>query len=172
MDVLLTCARLGVSVKGKSLFTTTFPCHNCTRHIIAAGLANVTYIEPYPKSRAADLHSDAICFDEEEAGHSGKIPFLPFVGVGPRRYLDFFSLDLSTGIKVNRKDAGGKAIFPERATRPPRVPMLPLSYLDRETKTLQENEDVINDLEGNNDEQNTGQDAPEKQDGVEPPQNS
>ena len=32
MDALLTCDRLGISVKGKRLFTTTFPCHNCTRH--------------------------------------------------------------------------------------------------------------------------------------------
>ena len=46
MDAVLTCARLGISVRGKHLFTTTFPCHNCTRHIIAAGVAKVTYIEP------------------------------------------------------------------------------------------------------------------------------
>jgi deoxycytidylate deaminase len=39
MDALLTCARLGIEVKGKRLFTTTFPCHNCTRHLIAAGVS-------------------------------------------------------------------------------------------------------------------------------------
>jgi len=160
MDALLTCARLGISVKGKRLFTTTFPCHNCTRHIIAAGLSSVTYIEPYPKSRAADLHEDAICFDAEEAIKSNRIPFLPFVGVGPRRYLDLFSLDLSTGVKTERKDKEGKAIFPERATRPPRVPMLPFSYLDREIKLLQEHEDVIKDLEGNAHDRDNTQDTP------------
>ena len=149
MDALLTCARLGISVRGKCLFTTTFPCHNCTRHIIAAGLSSVTYIEPYPKSRAADLHKDAICFDADEAKESGRIPFLPFVGVGPRRYLDLFSLELSTGSQVPRRDKDGKAVFPERASRPPRVPMLPFSYLERETKLLQEHEDVIIGLEGN-----------------------
>ncbi len=94
---------------------------------------------------------------------------MPFIGVGPRRYLELFSLELSTGSKIERSDRDGKAIFPERAGRPPRVPMLPLSYLERETKLLQDHEDVIKDLEGKDDEQNNGQDTPEKQDGVESP---
>lgn len=162
MDALLACARLGISVRGKRLFTTTFPCHNCTRHIIAAGVSMVTYIEPYPKSRAADLHGDAICFDIEEARQSERIPFLPFIGVGPRRYLELFSMELSTGSTIERSDKDGKAIFPERAGRPPRVPMLPLSYLERETKLLQDHEDVINDLEGKEDEQSNGQDTSQK----------
>ncbi len=41
MDALLTCVRTAVSTVGGSLFTTTFPCHNCTRHIIAAGIRRV-----------------------------------------------------------------------------------------------------------------------------------
>src|SRR5438270_7278072 len=41
MDALLTCARLGIPVRGKKLFVTTFPCHNCTRHIIAGGIFKV-----------------------------------------------------------------------------------------------------------------------------------
>ena len=122
----------------------------------------VTYIEPYPKSRAADLHGDAICFDIEEARQSERIPFLPFIGVGPRRYLELFSMELSTGSTIERSDKDGKAIFPERAGRPPRVPMLPLSYLERETKLLQDHEDVINDLEGKEDEQSNGQDTSQK----------
>jgi deoxycytidylate deaminase len=150
MDALLTCARLGIEVKGKRLFTTTFPCHNCTRHLIAAGVSSVTYIEPYPKSRARDLHSDAICFIEDEGKKSGRIPFLPFVGIGPRRYLDLFSLDLSTGRKIKRKEDDGAARFPKRASRPPRVPMLPFSYLESESKLLQEHEDVLNMEAGEN----------------------
>lgn len=149
MDAVLTCARLGISVRGKHLFTTTFPCHNCTRHIIAAGVAKVTYIEPYPKSRAAALHEDAICFGVGDAGKSRQIPFVPFVGVGPRRYLDLFSSDLSTGRKVDRKDQEGKALFPKRSGRLPRVAMLPYSYLERETKLLQEQGDVLKKLQGN-----------------------
>ena len=60
MDALLNCASAGVSPKGATLFTTAFPCHNCTRHIIAAGISRVVSIEPYPKSQAVDLHGDAI----------------------------------------------------------------------------------------------------------------
>jgi deoxycytidylate deaminase len=172
MDAILACARLGIGVKGKRLFTTTFPCHNCTRHIIAAGLSRVTYIEPYPKSRAADLHKDAICFDEEESKQTNRIPFVPFIGIGPRRYLDLFSIDLSTGRKVVRKDESGAAIFPKRASRPPRVPMLPFSYLERENKLLEEYEDVINELEGNHYEPGGGQKAVEEQDSDETPTNS
>jgi deoxycytidylate deaminase len=148
MDAILTCARLGISVQGKYLFVTTFPCHNCTRHIIAAGIKKVYYIEPYPKSRARDLHSDSICFDEREATRTGKIPFLPFVGVGPRRYLDLFSLDLSSGRVIERKDDHGVPVIPARPTRPPRVPMLPLSYLEREDKLLDEFGDVLRRLQG------------------------
>jgi deoxycytidylate deaminase len=33
MDALLTCARSGVSPTGAILYTTTFPCHNCTRRL-------------------------------------------------------------------------------------------------------------------------------------------
>lgn len=148
MDAILTCARLGIGVQGKYLFVTTFPCHNCTRHIIASGIKKVYYIEPYPKSKARDLHSDAICFDEREAKKTGKIPFLPFVGIGPRRYLDLFSLDLSSGRVIERKDETGIPVVPARSTRPPRVPMAPLSYLEREDKLLLEFRPVLRKLQG------------------------
>lgn len=148
MDAILCCARLGMSVKGKHLYTTTFPCHNCTRHIIAAGIKKVYYIEPYPKSKARDLHSDAICFDEQEADETGKIPFLPFVGIGPRRYLDLFSIELSSGRKIRRKDDFGVPVVPPKLKRPPRVPMTPLSYLEREDKLLDEFKDVLHKLTG------------------------
>jgi deoxycytidylate deaminase len=56
MEALLACARSGRSARNAILYTTTFPCHNCTRHIIAGGISKVIYIEPYAKSRASDLH--------------------------------------------------------------------------------------------------------------------
>lgn len=60
MDALLSAARLGVVTSGTKLFVTTFPCHYCARHIVASGVEEVQYIEPYPKSRAFELHSDAL----------------------------------------------------------------------------------------------------------------
>jgi hypothetical protein len=117
------------STSNAYLYTTTFPCHNCTRHIIASGIRKLVYIEPYPKSKAKDLHSDAICFDEEEAMKSGKIPFVPFVGVGPRRYLDLFSSQLSGGIPVERRDRDGKPTrWEKRCHKGSRVPMEPFNY--------------------------------------------
>jgi deoxycytidylate deaminase len=52
MCAICDAARLGRNVKGATLFCTTFPCHNCTKHILAAGIKRVVYMEPYPKSRA------------------------------------------------------------------------------------------------------------------------
>lgn len=128
MEALLACARSGRSARDAILYTTTFPCHNCTRHIIAAGISKVIYIEPYAKSRASDLHPDEISVDREEVG---RVPFLPFVGVGPRRYFDLFSLTLSTGYPVERKK-NGKLIPWSRATAPVRLQVKPSTYLQRE----------------------------------------
>jgi deoxycytidylate deaminase len=128
MEALLACARSGRSARGATLYTTTFPCHNCTRHIIAAGISKVIYIEPYAKSRASALHPDEISVDREEPG---KVPFLPFVGVGPRRYFDLFSLTLSTGYPIERKK-DGKLIPWSRATAAVRLQVKPSTYLQRE----------------------------------------
>jgi deoxycytidylate deaminase len=51
MHAILTALRLeGDRVRGGQLFVTTYPCHSCARHIIAAGIKEVYYIEPYKKS--------------------------------------------------------------------------------------------------------------------------
>jgi len=101
MDALLSAARQGVSTAGTRLFVTTFPCHNCARHIVAAGVDEVHFIEPYLKSKALPLHGDAITTDEKNwlppsAGHSGKHPrvlFRPFTGVAPRLFRRAFYKD-------------------------------------------------------------------------------
>jgi deoxycytidylate deaminase len=132
MEALLSCARRGSSTRGSTLYVTTFPCHNCTKHMIAAGIEKVFYIEPYAKSKAFELHGDAI---SANANGGERIPFLPFVGVGPRRYLDLFSLTLGTGHPVERKANGKKAPW-DRAAAAPRLQMQPISYLDRETLAM------------------------------------
>ena len=127
---------------------------------------------PYPKSRAAELHKDATCFSPDDSNQGGKIPFLPFVGIGPRRYLDLFSFELSTGARIERKDNEGKANVPGRTIRGLRVPMLPLSYLEREGKLLHENETAINELGGITNEQTPGEGTSQDEHGVEPPADS
>ncbi len=106
MDAITSVAREGgVSVKGCTLYTTTFPCHNCARHIIASGITDVVYIEPYEKSLALQLHGDDISYDPVESeGESSKVVFMHFEGVSPKQYMNFFC---SRG---DRKDKKGKAI--------------------------------------------------------------
>lgn len=87
MNCLCDAARNGVALKGAVLFCTTFPCHNCTKHIIASGIAQVYYMEPYPKSRAKELHYNEI---ELERKSSSKVSFMPFLGISPFRYRDIF----------------------------------------------------------------------------------
>lgn len=90
MAALMDAAKRGVSVNESFLFSTTFPCHECARHIVAAGIKKVYYIEPYPKSLVNELYPDSIRIEGEEAGEY--VSFVPFVGVAPRRYQDVFKL--------------------------------------------------------------------------------
>jgi deoxycytidylate deaminase len=130
MEAVLACARSGVSPKRGTLYSTTFPCHNCAKHIVAAGIERVVYVEPYPKSQALALHPDSIALDDPEAGD--RVKFVPFEGVGARRYIDLFSMRLSAGIQVKRKQVDGTIMPWKRAGAKPRVRMAPYSYLERE----------------------------------------
>lgn len=79
--------KTGNQMRGGKLFTTTYPCHNCARHIVAAGIEEVYYIEPYVKSLCIDLHSDSLTENENE---NHKVKILIYDGVAPRRYQEFF----------------------------------------------------------------------------------
>ncbi len=96
----------------------------------------MVYIEPYPKSMASALHKDAIELlgTREFANRSRnkRIPFEPFVGIGPRRFYDLFSMKLSSGSRLRRKDSSGRVIRWRRDEARPRVQMLPTSYIQRE----------------------------------------
>lgn len=142
MEALLSCARSGVSPRQGTLVCTTFPCHNCAKHIIAAGLSKVIYIEPYPKSQAYELFKDSIVLEDlvEKRDFQGtnQVVFSPFSGIGPRRYFDLFSLGLSSGYKIKRKQDDGLRSDWKRETGRVRVPMLPNSYLEREALAEQE----------------------------------
>ena len=64
MSALMSAARNGTKVKNMHMFCTTYPCHNCAKHLVAAGIQKVHYIEPYPKSKAVASHEDSI-FDPD-----------------------------------------------------------------------------------------------------------
>jgi deoxycytidylate deaminase len=136
MEALLSCVRKQISTLKATIYCTTFPCHNCAKHIIAAGIKRVVFVEPYQKSKAAEFHDDAIIigFDNslDPEAEDEKVRFEPFVGVGPRRFFDLFSMKLGLGYELQRKNKDGstKEWRPETAVL--RVQMLPFSYLDLE----------------------------------------
>lgn len=129
MEALLFCARNSITARKADIYCTTFPCHNCAKHIIAAGIDNVIYIEPYPKSKAFDFYNDAISDDLDK---KEMVTFKPFVGVGPRRFFDLFSINLSNGRPIKRKEKGGKIITYDINKSNARLQMLPFSYLEKE----------------------------------------
>lgn len=134
MEAISCCARNGIRTRDATLYTTTFPCHNCAKHIVGAGIREVYYVEPYPKSRALQLHDDAIELVEpaQRQALAGRVAFRPFVGVGPRRYLDLFSINLGFGRALERKRDGDVIPESEWSRLGPRIPMPFHSYMDLE----------------------------------------
>lgn len=94
MHAILNAGKVsGDSVSNGKLFVTTYPCHSCARHIIAAGIKEVFYIEPYRKSLAIRLHGDAISENESD---TSKVRLLPYDGVAPNKYLTLFKAPLDS----------------------------------------------------------------------------
>lgn len=146
MEAVLAAGRIGATSRGATLYTTTFPCHQCARLIVTAGIRRVVYIEPYPKSRALELHRDAIfawddvtapaCTDRD-CDEAHVVRFEPFLGIGPHRFVDLFSMTTRAGIPRDRKTkASGERIRWDAKTSLPKIEMLPMSYLDLEAKAL------------------------------------
>jgi len=119
MNALLDAGLRGVPVAGATLYSTTFPCHNCARHLIGAGIARVVFIEPYTKSRAEQLHADAATIARSERDPR-KVAFEPFVGVAPRRYLEMFDSAARErlGHVARKDDHGRKRKFVKKQARP------------------------------------------------------
>ncbi len=129
MAAIVDAAKRGVSVRECTLYTTTFPCHECARHIIGAGLRRVVYIEPYAKSLAAHLHEDAISVDSA-IEIEGLVSFDPFVGLAPRRYNDLFMMI------EDRKTADGSVVQWSPTDALPRLSESPWLYFRSEKEAL------------------------------------
>lgn len=92
MDALISLARSGSgAARNGTLYCRTYPCHSCARHIVAAGIRDVIYIEPYTKSRAMSLHDDSIKETTDKPNKDSKhVHFRLFTGVAPRRFEALF----------------------------------------------------------------------------------
>lgn len=127
MAAITNAALSTISIRDCDLYCLTFPCHMCARFIVGAGIRNVFYIEPYPKSAVPELYSDSITInptltpDEYKERLTGtdpkarKVFFIPFEGVAPRRYPDLFSFE-----PKSRKTEDGSIVEPEPMDAKPR----------------------------------------------------
>jgi len=109
MSALSDAARKGLSTQDATLFCTTFPCHLCAKHIVAAGIRRVVFLEPYPKSYAWKLHRDSIEVDQRD--HPTKVSFEAFIGISPYRYRELFE-------KKSRKKDGSVQQWSRGAPEP------------------------------------------------------
>ncbi|NBB81092.1 MAG: hypothetical protein GVY36_16905 [Verrucomicrobia bacterium] len=124
MAALSTSARLGLSVKDGRLFCTTFPCHNCAKHIVASGVREVFYLEPYSKSYASELYPDSIEIDQSNADEK-KVRFTQFIGITPNRFRSIFS-------KFKLKDSRGQIVTWSPADAQPTLEKLDQAHTSRE----------------------------------------
>lgn len=92
MDALVGAARSHVSVKGCTMYCTTFPCHMCAQHIVASGIVTLVFIEPYPKSHAKELFADSISVGGKRR-QKNKVVFKPYIGIAPSQYMHLFKMD-------------------------------------------------------------------------------
>jgi deoxycytidylate deaminase len=113
LGAITDAARRGVAIEGATMFVTTFPCHHCTRHIVASAVRRVVYIYPYAKSLAGILHGDAIAVEPTSADAT-KVRFEPFIGVAPRQYSNFFTMP-------RRKEPDGRRVPVDDPSRIPRL---------------------------------------------------
>ncbi|WP_173012710.1 anti-phage dCTP deaminase [Niveispirillum sp. SYP-B3756] len=110
MEAILSVAREGKNSLLKStMYTTTYPCHNCARHIVAAGIKEVVYIQPYQKSLAIELHGDAI---SELQDDTGRVIFRQYDGVAPRNFIRAFK-------SVRDRKSNGRLARPNSETAYP-----------------------------------------------------
>lgn len=71
MNALLQCAKQGVSTENATIYVTHFPCLNCTKSIIQAGIQTVYYAEDYHN------HKYALQLLRQSGVHFEKIDFNP-----------------------------------------------------------------------------------------------
>lgn len=117
MAAILSVARTGeLGLIDGTLYVTTFPCHSCARHIVAAGIKKVIYIEPYPKSLATELHYDAL-FSGFSEDKKSKVQFVPYEGLAPRNIYRLFKHGIERKEQGKARSQNRKTAEP--VTRPP-----------------------------------------------------
>lgn len=128
MSAISDAARLGIAIQGATLICTTFPCHLCAKHIVASGISRVLFLQPYPKSYAANLHNDSISVGKLVPS---RVSFEPFIGISPYRYRDLFE-------KGKRKYSGGSAQQWNMGVKRPMIEVYHSAYVKLEAAIVDE----------------------------------
>lgn len=89
MALICTAARRGTPLADTTMYTTTYPCHECARLIIGSGIRKVVYIDPYPKSLVPRMYSTEV---SESNDGNGTVSFVAFAGVAPRLFQRVFAM--------------------------------------------------------------------------------
>jgi len=124
MAAITSAARTGRKLDGATLFCTTFPCHNCSKHIVAAGIDRVLYLEPYGKSFTDELYPDSVRIDQSDNDES-VVEFCQFIGITPNRYREIFA-------KEKLKDDRGNVILWNRENCQPVFEKIDQGHITRE----------------------------------------
>jgi len=98
---------------------------------VAAGIRQVIYIEPYPKSQVARLFADSIALDRKATGD--QVDFSSFVGFAPTRFVDFF--------QAQKRVDEAKHILSWDSIRmiaQPRIAGIPDAYMTEEIRQIEE----------------------------------
>jgi tRNA(Arg) A34 adenosine deaminase TadA len=138
MNAISDAARGGRSTDA-TLYCTTFPCHMCAKHIVAAGIARVIFLEPYPKSFASELHRDSISVESGDRGKYNEFPsvaFEHFFGISPRRYRELFE-------RTRRKDEYGNFVHFGTGSSVPNIDLKFPFYQKLESIIIQESSELL-----------------------------
>ena len=141
MSALLDASLRGAAVKNCTIYVNFYPCHNCTKHLIAAGIKKIIFVHPYTKSKASDMYSGMIkhgLFIDEKSRPEVVI-FEPFLGVSPNRFMSAFTNDKDSRLEKENERENGK--IQEWEINHKSIPRelrerKPHSYISREWSTI------------------------------------
>jgi deoxycytidylate deaminase len=137
MNAITDAARHGRSTKNGILYCTVMPCHMCTKLVIASGIKEVQYLQPYYKSLVRELYEDSVAVDEAVPN---RVKFKPFVGVTPNGFRTVFE-------KGKRKDEEDRAIRWDSTQAVPLFTTGYPSYLNTEANVLAHLEGMMGKME-------------------------
>ncbi len=129
MNAIADAARLGRAVDECTMYVTTFPCHNCAKHIIASGISRVVFVEPYPKSKAELLYGYVL---GEGDNREKQVAFQPFVGIAPNRFRDIFE----KGERMNKDTLEVYEYYQNQCS--PRVGEGEINYVENEKRVIEQ----------------------------------